>query len=162
MIAFVRNNTRFYMNPMPPASNAFPPERREYGDVVVENGYNRCRAAMDTRSVLIHGCRRSISLLLGAEVTCLSGEKQADNEAKQAEDRAEDLDDEDLDESRTTQIISVRGSTTAIKQPGPVTYSVGSAASASAAPLPLMPTETPQTRLHMPTVRPDQNRAKPV
>lgn len=43
-----------------------------------------------------------------------------------------------------------------------VTYRVGSAASAKAAPLPLIPTATPQIRLHMPTVRPDQKRAKPV
>lgn len=42
------------------------------------------------------------------------------------------------------------------------TYKVESAASAKAALLPLMPTDTPQMRLHIPTVTPDQNRAKPV
>ena len=42
------------------------------------------------------------------------------------------------------------------------TYKLGSAASAKAALLPLMPTETPQTRLHVPTVIPAQNSAKPV
>lgn len=41
-------------------------------------------------------------------------------------------------------------------------YNEASAASASAAPLPLMPTATPQTRLHAPTVKPAQNKAKPV
>lgn len=41
-------------------------------------------------------------------------------------------------------------------------YRVGSAASANAALLPLMPTATPQMRLHIPTVRPDQNNAYPV
>lgn len=41
-------------------------------------------------------------------------------------------------------------------------YSDGSAASARAALLPLMPTQTPQIRLHMPTVRPAQNNAYPV
>lgn len=39
------------------------------------------------------------------------------------------------------------------------TYREGSAASASAAPLPLMPTAIPQTRLQPPTVRPDQKSA---
>lgn len=42
------------------------------------------------------------------------------------------------------------------------TYRVESAASAKAALLPLMPTDTPQMRLHIPTVTPDQKRAKPV
>ncbi len=42
------------------------------------------------------------------------------------------------------------------------TYKLGSAASAKAALLPLTPTETPQTRLHMPTVKPAQNSAYPV
>lgn len=44
----------------------------------------------------------------------------------------------------------------------PRAYSEGSAASAKAAPLPLIPTATPQIRLHNPTVSPDQNSAKPV
>jgi hypothetical protein len=42
------------------------------------------------------------------------------------------------------------------------TYKDGSAASARAALLPLMPTQTPQIRLHMPTVNPAQNSAYPV
>ena len=46
--------------------------------------------------------------------------------------------------------------------PGHSSYSEGSAASAKAALLPLMPTETPQTKLHMPTVKPAQNKANPV
>lgn len=41
-------------------------------------------------------------------------------------------------------------------------HKVGSAASASAALLPLIPTETPHIKLHIPTVRPDQKRAYPV
>lgn len=41
-------------------------------------------------------------------------------------------------------------------------YNEGSAASARAALLPLMPTETPHIKLHIPTVSPDQNSAKPV
>lgn len=43
-----------------------------------------------------------------------------------------------------------------------MTYREGSAASASAALLPLMPTQTPQIKLHMPTVMPAQNNAYPV
>ncbi len=39
------------------------------------------------------------------------------------------------------------------------THSEGSAASANAAPLPLMPTDTPQIRLQKPTVMPVQNMA---
>ena len=42
------------------------------------------------------------------------------------------------------------------------TYRLGSAASANAALLPLIPTETPHIRLHIPTVIPDQNNAYPV
>ena len=42
------------------------------------------------------------------------------------------------------------------------TYKLESAASANAALLPLMPTETPHIKSHMPTVRPDQKRAYPV
>jgi hypothetical protein len=41
-------------------------------------------------------------------------------------------------------------------------YKLGSAASARAAELPLMPTETPHIRLHVPTVMPAQNSAYPV
>ena len=42
------------------------------------------------------------------------------------------------------------------------TYKLWSLASARAAPLPLMPTATPHTKLHMPTVMPDQKMANPV
>jgi hypothetical protein len=42
------------------------------------------------------------------------------------------------------------------------TYSEGSAASARAAPLPLIPTVIPHTKLQPPTVMPAQKRAKPV
>jgi hypothetical protein len=42
------------------------------------------------------------------------------------------------------------------------TYRVPSAASARAAPLPLIPTETPQIKLQNPTVIPPQNKAYPV
>ena len=40
-----------------------------------------------------------------------------------------------------------------------VPYKLGSEASANAALLPLIPTETPHTRLHIPTVIPAQNNA---
>lgn len=40
-----------------------------------------------------------------------------------------------------------------------ITHKLGSAASANAAPLPLIPTLTPHTRLHIPTVKPAQKRA---
>ena len=43
-----------------------------------------------------------------------------------------------------------------------VTDRLGSAASAKAALLPLIPTETPQIKLHMPTVNPAQKSAYPV
>jgi hypothetical protein len=43
-----------------------------------------------------------------------------------------------------------------------LTKRFGSAASASAAVDPVMPTQTPQRRLHTPTVRPPQKSAKPV
>ena len=45
---------------------------------------------------------------------------------------------------------------------GVISYKLGSAASASAALLPLIPTETPHTKLHSPTVMPAQNKAYPV
>lgn len=44
----------------------------------------------------------------------------------------------------------------------PDTYKLGSAASARAALLPLIPTEMPQIMLHAPTNTPDQNNAYPV
>lgn len=42
------------------------------------------------------------------------------------------------------------------------TNKAGSAASARAAVDPVMPTQTPQSRLHAPTVRPPQNSANPI
>lgn len=95
------------------------------------------------------------SSVLGIEVKCLAGDKQPDDQAKEAENGAEDLDDENLDEARKEQ-VSLRNSSAALKGKS---YSVGSAASARAAPLPLIPTATPHMRLHMPTVMPDQKRA---
>lgn len=92
---------------------------------------------------------------LGVEVSCLAGDKQPDDQAEEAEDRAEDFDDENLDEA-VKGLVSLSGSSAALKGNS---YSVGSAASARAAPLPLIPTATPHTRLHMPTVMPAQKRA---
>lgn len=48
-----------------------------------------------------------------AEVPCLAGDEQADNEAEEAQDRAEDLDNQDLDEERRVGGIS-QGCTTAV------------------------------------------------
>jgi hypothetical protein len=47
-------------------------------------------------------------------------------------------------------------------QAGTKAHKLGSAASANAALLPLIPTLTPQIKLHIPTVNPDQNSANPV
>ena len=90
------------------------------------------------------------------EVGCLAGHQQPNNEPEQAEHRTEDLDHEDLDESLCCQ----QNSHGDVIRNG--AYNVGSAASANAALLPLMPTLTPHIRLHRPTVKPDQNSAKPV
>lgn len=58
---------------------------------------------MDTRSVSVQGSSRSFAFSsIGAEFTSLLGEEQANNKAEQAKYRAEDLDDEDLDESVET------------------------------------------------------------
>jgi hypothetical protein len=43
-----------------------------------------------------------------------------------------------------------------------LSYKLGSAASANAALLPLIPTDTPHIKLHIPTVNPAQKRANPV
>lgn len=53
-------------------------------------------------------------------------------------------------------MIDANTSTTRIR-----TKRVGSAASESAAVAPVIPTATPQRRLHTPTVRPPQNNEKP-
>ncbi len=97
---------------------------------------------------------------LATEIEGLAGDKQTNNEAKEAQNGAEDLDDENLDE--TGDCLSVTNVCQGQRAEGEATHSVGSAASANAAPLPLIPTARPQTKLHMPTIRPDQKRANPV
>ena len=52
-------------------------------------------------------------------------------------------------------LVSMKGASESANAP----YKPGSAASASAALLPLIPTDMPQMRLHMPTVNPAQNNA---
>jgi hypothetical protein len=90
------------------------------------------------------------------EVLCVTLHEQSDNEAEQSKDSSENLNGKDLDESNyVSKSLLLRA--VAIG-----THSAGSAASASAALLPLMPTQTPQIRLHIPTVNPAQNRAYPV
>lgn len=91
----------------------------------------------------------------GIEVQSLAGDKQPDDQAEETEDGAEDFDDENLHETVKGQVSLDDSSATAKGK----SYSVGSAASARAAPLPLIPTATPHTRLHMPTVIPAQKRA---
>jgi hypothetical protein len=85
----------------------------------------------------------------------LSRHQQANDETEQAQDRAEDLNDKNLDEPAKS-LMGVPFFN------GFATYSAGSAASANAALLPFIPTDTPQIRLHIPTVIPPQNSAKPV
>jgi multidrug resistance efflux pump len=80
-------------------------------------------------------------------------DQQADDKTEKSKDRAKNLDDENLDESGLKVRAKSKG------RRGEVAYRPGSAASASAALLPLIPTDTPQMRLHMPTVKPAQNRA---
>lgn len=80
--------------------------------------------------------------------------EQPDDETEETKNGSKDLDGENLDESAEVRKASRR-------KLG-VTHSEGSAASARAALLPLMPTQTPQIRLHMPTVNPAQNSAYPV
>jgi hypothetical protein len=89
--------------------------------------------------------------LRAAEVAGLAGHEQPNDEAEQTKDGAEDFDDEDLDETKRDAI-----SMDFVCGRGRLAYSVGSAASARAAPLPLMPTATPQTKLQKPTVIPPQ------
>ena len=88
------------------------------------------------------------------EVRRFAGYQQPDDKAEETQHGAEDLDDENLD--KPDGIVSSLSSCLMKHQR---THRLGSAASARAAPLPLMPTDTPHTRLHMPTVNPDQNRA---
>jgi hypothetical protein len=80
-------------------------------------------------------------------------DEKTDDKTEKAKDRTEDLDNKDLDKSGVG--ISDMVQANVIWEP----YRPGSAASARAALLPLMPTDTPQMRLHAPTVNPAQNRA---
>ena len=94
----------------------------------------------------------SVSKLL--EVDGFSGNQKANNETEQSKNRAKDLNNKNLDEPRAMSKQSI--------PPGDGfarTHKLASAASARAALLPLIPTETPHIRLHMPTVSPDQNSA---
>lgn len=114
-------------------------------------GWSRGAGADGTTAAI----RRCLDAL--AELGGLAGNEKANDETEQAQHGAENLDDKDLDEPREKSMLDVRRTNTAI-----TTYRDGSAASARAAPLPLIPTATPQTKLHRPTVRPDQKRAYPV
>ena len=89
------------------------------------------------------------------KVLCVALHQQANDESKQSENGGEDLDGKNLDEARMPLMGDWASGARA-------TYRAGSAASARAALLPLMPTQTPQMRLHMPTVMPAQKRAYPV
>jgi hypothetical protein len=92
------------------------------------------------------------------EVVGATTEQQSNNQSEQTEDRRENLNDQDLDET----VSALDCCPGFICGPRPGTYSEGSAASANAALEPLMPTLTPQIKLHMPTSVPLQNRAYPV
>lgn len=83
--------------------------------------------------------------------------EQADDKTKQSKDSSKDLNGKDFDESIIVSMPKV-----VLVYSFRETHSAGSAASARAALLPLMPTQTPQIRLHIPTVRPAQNNAYPV
>lgn len=89
------------------------------------------------------------------KVLCVALHQQSNDKSKQSENSGKDFDSENLDEPnrKLASSWSLRMW---------VTCSAGSAASARAALLPLMPTQTPQIRLHMPTVSPAQKRAYPV
>jgi len=94
--------------------------------------------------------------LCRCHIRCLLRQQQPNDQSEKSKHRAEDLDNENLDET-----IDQRKHGYDERLDGQ-TYSVGSAASASAALLPLMPTDTPQIKLHIPTVNPAQNKAYPV
>lgn len=87
------------------------------------------------------------------EVVGTTAQQQSDDESEEAEDRREDLNDQDLDETSDELVIRDHACVR------PLTYSEGSAASAKAALEPLIPTLTPQIKLHMPTSTPLQNNA---
>lgn len=93
--------------------------------------------------------------MTSVEIWCVALYEQTDDEAEKPKDRAEDLNDEYLDEPNPVSVYEVL-------HLGRMPYRVGSAASANAALLPLMPTETPHIKLQVPTVIPAQNNANPV
>jgi hypothetical protein len=108
------------------------------------------------------------TLLNLAEFVGLARDEEPNNEAKKTKNGAEDFNHQDLDEAARMDKSAACPKLDCFlwrrnkKIAQPNAYREGSAASARAAPLPLMPTATPQTRLHMPTVIPDQKRAYPV
>ena len=95
---------------------------------------------------------------LSSEFSCFARHEQADNKTEQSQDRAENLNDKYFNEPRK-QGLPKKSS---VWVGNNLAYRLGSAASASAALLPLIPTDTPQIKLHIPTVIPDQNSAYPV
>jgi hypothetical protein len=90
------------------------------------------------------------------EVRCFRRDQQTDDETEKPKHRTEDFDNQNFYEPKD-KLTMRDGDIDAAS-----TYKLGSAASASAAPLPLIPTDTPHTKLHIPTVNPDQNRAYPA
>jgi hypothetical protein len=108
-------------------------------------------AASFRKRVVLSDLKSTCSL----EVVCAATEQQSNDESEQAEDGREDLNDQDLDETVITLAIFVPVSHMSHSQ----THSEGSAASAKAALEPLIPTLTPQIKLHMPTRTPLQNSA---
>jgi hypothetical protein len=100
----------------------------------------------------------ALKMTCSFEVVRATAEKQSNDESEEAEDGREDLNDQDLDE--TVDMSATCGYLRHTVHPK--THSEGSAASARAALEPLMPTLTPQIKLHMPTKTPLQNSAYPV
>jgi hypothetical protein len=94
--------------------------------------------------------------LISLEIFRVTLHQQTNDQAEQSKNSSKDLNGENLDESSIVNKKHLRSYALAC------TYSVASAASARAALLPLMPTQTPQIKLHMPTVSPAQNNAYPV
>ena len=97
----------------------------------------------------------ALKLTCSLEVVCAAAKQQSNDESEQTKDRREDLNDQDLDETVDTLAIPELASHKAHSS----THSEGSAASAKAALEPLIPTLTPQIKLHMPTSTPLQNNA---
>lgn len=96
-------------------------------------------------------CHSSVHMC-SVEVLCSALHKQSNNKTEQTKNGTKDFNDENLNETVIWSVAGCRGQIHS-------TYSEGSAASANAALLPLMPTETPQIKLHMPTVSPAQKSA---